>query len=221
MGYGLKLPKFVLDLPKYGCINIHISLLPHWRGASPLEYSLMNGDKETGVSIIKLVEKIDSGPIMASKSIKLDSNINKTDLIKKINLIGTKLLISTLPKIFNKKISYKNQDHNEATYAYKISSDLRKLDFSKNAEDIHNKIRAFADEPGAWFSYKNERIKIIKSNFIKGKWMNSIIINEKFHIGCGDGKICPEIIQKEGRNTMYLEDFLRGFKFDIGTKVNE
>jgi len=220
MGYGLKLPNFILELPVFGCINIHVSLLPRWRGAAPIEHALMNGDKKTGISIFKLVEDMDAGPVITSEIIDLDKNINKNDLTKKLNLLGPKLLISVLPKIFNNNISYENQDKNKITYAYKISSDLRKLDFNENFEIIHNKVRAFSPNPSAWFYFNNERIKIIKSSFVKGDWQPSIIINDKFHIGCKDGKICPEIIQREGKKPMYSEDFLRGFNFIIGSKVN-
>ena len=220
MGYGLKLPKYVLDLPLFGCINIHVSLLPCWRGAAPIEHALMNGDEESGITIFKLVEEMDAGPIIASKSIHLDSFINKDELTNKINLLGPKLLTSILPKKFDKKINYKNQDHGKATYAYKISTDLRKLNFYKKAEEVHNKIRAFANQPGAWFYFNNERIKIIRSSFEEGTWEPSTIINNQFHIGCNNGKICPEIIQKEGKKPMVLEDFLRGFDFIVGSKIN-
>ena len=97
---------------------------------------------------------------------------------------------------------------------------MRKLDFNENVETIHNKIRAFSPYPCAWFELNNERIKIIKSNFVKGNWLPSTIINDQFHIGCTFGKICPQIIQREGKKPMLLNDFLKGYSFEIGTKIN-
>ena len=221
MGYGLKLPNKVLNIPKLGCINIHVSLLPCWRGAAPIEHALLSGDQNTGVTIFKLVEKMDAGPIIAQESINIDDKISKEELTKRLNYVGVNLLKSVLPIIFNQKINYKTQDDNKATYANKITPDIRRLNFNENAKSVYNKIRAFSPKPGAWFNYKKERIKIIKSNFVEGDFESSRILNNKFHIGCKFGKICPEIIQKEGKKPLNLENFLRGFKIKVGDKVNE
>lgn len=220
MGYGLKLPEYLLNLPDLGCINVHLSLLPRWRGAAPIEHVLLNGDLQTGITIFKLVEKMDAGPIIVKKTILIDESINKGALINKLNSQGTKLLNSILPFIFDKKITYKKQDESKVTYAHKISTEMRKLSFNENVESIHNKIRAFSPNPCAWFFYNNERFKIIKSNFVKGHWKTSYILNNQFHIGCNDGKICPEIIQREGKKPLHLDDFLKGFDFIVDTKVN-
>lgn len=220
MAYGLKLPKFVLNLPRLGCFNIHVSLLPRWRGAAPIEHALLNGDNKTGVSIFKLVEEMDAGPIIVKKSIKIDETINKDELIKKLNIIGLELLNSILPDIFNHKLHYKAQAQKDVSYAPKITTNLRKIDFTNSIEQIDNKIRAFSSHPSAWFFYKKERIKIIEAEFIKGDWEPSKIINEFFHIGCKNGKMCPKVIQREGKKSMKLQDFLRGFDFKIGSKIN-
>ena len=220
MGYGLKLNKYILQLPSFGCINIHVSLLPRWRGASPIEHAIMNGDKKTGITIFKLIEEMDAGPIISTDSILIDSNENKEDLTKRLNILGLKLLNSILPNIFNKKINYQIQNQNNITYANKISTENRKLDFNENIETISNKIRAFSPKPSAWLIYKNERIKIIRSKVVKGIWEPATILNENFDIGCRDGKICSEIIQREGKKPMYLNDFLRGFNFNVGDKIN-
>ena len=220
MAYGLKLPKFILDLPRLGCINIHVSLLPRWRGASPIEHALLNGDTKTGVSIFMLVEEMDAGPIIIQESLQLSNDINKDELILKLNNIGVRLLISILPKVLNDKITIKNQDKDLATYAPKISSDMRKLDFNQPIKIINNLIRAFSYKPSAWFFYKNQRIKIIEAEFVKGNWEASVVINDLFHIGCKDGKMCPKIIQREGKKAMQLEEFLKGFIFEVNTKIN-
>jgi methionyl-tRNA formyltransferase len=220
MGYGIKLPQPILTLPEFGSINIHVSLLPRWRGAAPIEHSILNGDKETGVTIFKLEEKMDAGPIFAQDSITIKKNDNKESLTKKLNNAGVNLLRLTLKKIFLKEITLKKQDENEVTYAGKIISDNRKLDFNTKIDEVDCKIRAFAPYPGAWFFYDNERIKILEAQVIPGDWQPAIILNNKFHIGCKNGKICPNIIQREGKKPMQLSDFLRGFKFPIGFKLN-
>ena len=220
MAYGLKLPKFILDLPRLGCINIHISLLPRWRGAAPIEHAILAGDKKTGISIFKLNEEMDAGPIITSETIKINNSINKDQLIKILNIVGIKLLNTILPKILNETIAYKIQKKNEVTYAPKIYPEMRKLDFSQTTEVINNKIRAFAFKPSAWFYCNNERIKVIEADFCQGEWKSSTVINELFHIGCKNGKMCPKVIQREGKKPMKLEDFLRGFVFKVGSKIN-
>jgi len=220
MGYGLKLPQHILQLPTLGCINIHVSLLPRWRGAAPIEHVLLNGDKETGVTIFKLVQEMDAGPILAKDVISIDQHMNKEELTEKLNKLGTELLASVLPIIFNKEVYLVPQDDSKVTYAHKISSSMRQLNFNNEVETVHNKIRAFSPQPSAWFLINNERIKIIKSSFVEGKFKISIILNTEFHIGCKNGKICPQILQREGKKPMQIEDFLRGFEFIVGTKIH-
>jgi len=220
MGYGLKLPQYILQLPTLGCFNIHVSLLPRWRGAAPIEHALLNGDKETGVTIFKLVQEMDAGPILGKDVISVDQHMNKKELTEKLNKLGIELLISILPKIFNEDTFLTPQDDSKVTYAHKISSSTRLLDFNNEVKTVYNKIRAFSPRPSAWFLLNNERIKIIKSSLIEGEFEVSEILNTQFHIGCKNGKICPEILQREGKKPVQIEDFLRGFEFIVGTKVN-
>ena len=220
MGYGIKLPNSILTKPEFGCINIHVSLLPRWRGAAPIEHSILNGDKETGVTIFKLENKMDAGPIFDQDIITIEKNDNKESLTKKLNNVGVNLLRSTLKKIFLKEIDLKKQNESQVTFAGKITSDNRKLDFNVEVDEVDYKIRAFAPYPGAWFFFGNERVKILDAQVILGNWEPAIILNNKFHIGCKSGKICPNIIQREGKKPMQLIDFLRGFKFPIGFKLN-
>lgn len=220
MAYGLLLPVAILKIPFYGCVNIHVSLLPRWRGAAPIEYAIMNGDKETGITIFKLEEKLDSGPIISQSKIIIDDNITKQKLINKLNTIGIKLLLTSLPNMFTNKDIYEKQDEDLSTYANKITSLTTKIDFNKNVNEVFNKIKAFSPKPAAWFIYNNERIKIIEASIVLGDYSPSTIINNKFNIGCHGGKICPILIQREGKKPMMIENFLRGFNFNIGQKVN-
>ena len=220
MGYGLKITKPILELPDLGCINIHVSLLPRWRGAAPIEHTLLNGDNKTGVTIFKLIEKMDAGPILVKDEVAIEQDTNKGELIQKLNQQGIKLLNFVLPKIFNNENTLVPQDENKVTYAHKISPAMRKLDFKQEVEAVYNTIRAFAPQPSAWFMFDNERIKIVKASFKKGNFQPSTIVNDQFYIGCNNGQICPQIIQREGKKPMELKEFLKGFKFNVGSKID-
>ena len=220
MAYGLLIPTKILNFPQYGCINIHVSLLPRWRGASPIEHTLLNGDTETGITIIKLIEKLDAGPIIVQKKIPVVENINKDDLSDTLTQLGSDLLIDILPKLFADKIVMQDQNNKEATYAQKINSQMRKINFNLSTREVLNQIRAYATNPGAWFFYNNERIKIISASIQSNKGNSSTILNKQFELGCLDGSILPSYLQREGKKIMYIEDFLRGFSFTVGDSLN-
>ena len=220
MAYGKILPKDILELPKHGCINIHVSILPRWRGAAPIEHSLINGDKETGISIIKLIEKLDSGPIIVQKKLIIPENCNKLQLTDNLNKIGTKLLVNTIPLILNDEISLKIQDEKNATYANKITSKNRKINFNNSMRDILNQVKAHSPKPGAWFYLNKERIKLIDAKKGTGKGKISTVLNNKFEIACNDGSIEPLILQREGKNIVTKDEFLRGFMLKVDDIVN-
>tara|TARA_B100000686_G_C16647733_1_gene893780 strand:+ start:118 stop:1047 length:930 start_codon:yes stop_codon:yes gene_type:complete len=220
MGYGLLIPYDFLKIPKFGFINIHVSLLPRWRGASPIEYSILNGDQKTGITIFQIEKSLDTGPIISSAMINIDKNIFKEDLTNKLNKIGASLLINTLPKIFLNNILLKKQDHSQATYAKKINTEFRKINFNDKVNNVYNHIRAFSPKPSAWFFYKGNRINIIECSMKFCNSKPSTILNDQFHIGCLGGKIIPKIIQREGKKPMVIKEFLKGFKFKINQKVN-
>ena len=220
MAYGLLLPKEILEAPQYGCINIHFSLLPQWRGAAPIEHALLNGDEKTGVTIFRLVNKLDSGPIISSKFLKIENDMDKNDLTLKLNQIGKKLLINSLSNYINNQITLINQNDNDATYAHKIHSGDRKIDFSSSVDDVYNKVKAFSPNPSAWCVVGQENIKIIKCNKKHTESLPSIIVNDKFHLGCKNGLIEPLIVQREGKKPMNINEFLKGFHFTVGQKIN-
>ena len=221
VAYGKILPKEILEIPKFGCINIHLSILPRWRGAAPIEHALINGDKESGISIIKLVEKLDAGPIITQQKFIIPNDYNKLKLSNNLTEIGTKLLVRTVPNILKNNINLIEQDEKNVTYANKFKSIDRKINFNNRSKNIINHIKAYAPKPGAWFNINQDRIKIIdaKPGLTKGK--TSTILNKNFEIGCSDGSIDPKLLQKEGRNIVTKEDFIRGFNFKIGDIINE
>ncbi len=221
MAYGKILPKVILELPKFGCINVHVSILPRWRGASPIEHSLMNGDIETGISIIKLVEKLDAGPIIAQDKITIPPNFNKEQLTNSLEVLGIKLLINTIPKIFSNKIVLINQNDAEATYANKITTKSRQINFNNSTKNVLNQIRAHAPKPGAWFYLNKERIKIFEATIGNAKGKISTVINNNFDIACNNGSIQPKVLQREGKKIVTKDEFLRGFNLKVNNLINE
>ncbi len=220
VAYGMILPTSFINIPKYGCINIHFSLLPRWRGAAPIEHTLLAGDNKTGVSIINITSKLDAGDILMQESFLLDQNMYSEDLALNLTNLGKKVMIKTLPLILENKIIGKKQDENKVTFANKFLSKDRKINFHNSTKDVYNHIRAHGPKPGSWFTYKGERIKIIKAKKTREFGQSSTILNKDFIIGCKDGGIIPLVIQREGKKTVNLDDFLRGFTFTIQDKLN-
>ncbi len=220
MAYGKIIPKEVLNLPRNGCINIHVSILPKWRGAAPIEHTLINGDNETGITIIKMTEKLDAGPIIAQDKFDIPSHYNKEQLTNALTAVGKKLLVATLPKILNNELLLTNQNEEEATYANKITSEIRKIDFNDTVKNIINQIRAHSPKPAAWFYLNKERIKIIEAKPCSNRGNISTIINKNFQIACKDGSIEPLVLQREGKTIVTKEEFLRGFKIKVSDVIN-
>ena len=220
IAYGIILPLKFLNIPKYGCINIHVSLLPRWRGAAPIEHALLAGDEKTGISIISISPKLDAGDILMQESFAIDKDINSDDLTINLTNLGKKTLMETLPLLFENKLIRKKQDESKVTYANKFISEDRKINFYNSSDDVYNHIRAHGPKPGSWFTYRGERIKIIKAKKINELGKSSTILNKDFMIACKDGAILPLLIQREGKKVVSLDDFLRGFTFSIQDKLN-
>ena len=220
VAYGIILPKSFINIPKYGCINIHVSLLPRWRGAAPIEHALLAGDNKTGISIINITSKLDAGDILMQETFLLDQNMYSDDLALNLTNIGKTAMIKILPLIFKNKIIGKKQDENKVTFANKFLNEDRKINFNNSTKDVYNHIRAHGPKPGSWFTYKGERIKIIKAKKINELGESSTILNKEFVIACKDGAILPLLIQREGKRVVNLDDFLRGFTFSIQDKLN-
>ena len=220
IAYGIILPSKFLNIPKYGCINIHVSLLPRWRGAAPIEHALLAGDEKTGISVISISPKLDAGDILMQESFAIDKDINSDDLTINLTNLGKKTLMETLPLLFENKLIRKKQDESKVTYANKFISEDRKINFYNSSDDVYNHIRAHGPKPGSWFTYRGERIKIIKAKKINELGESSTILNKDFMIACKDGAILPLLIQRQGKKVVSLDDFLRGFTFSIQDKLN-
>ena len=220
VAYGQIIPKDFLNLSKNGFINIHASHLPKWRGAAPIQRSLMNLDKETGISFMKINEKMDEGPVCNVFSTEIKDNENAKDLsIRLANLAAEKILYC-LDDIFENKAIFKQQDHSEATYAKKIQKTEGKICWKDNAKKILGKINGLYPSPGAWFLFKGERYKILKAELSIVKGNPGVILSENFEIGCKEYSIKVLEIQREGKQSQNIKDFIQGTKIKKGIDLN-
>lgn len=216
VAYGQLIPKKFLDIPSKGFVNIHASLLPKWRGAAPIQRSIMNLDQQTGISIMKIKEELDSGPVMKKIEINISPHDTSGTISEKLSKIGSKYIVEALDDIFNEKARFIEQDHSNSTYAKKIKKNETKINWSENAQDIIGKINGLNPDPGAWFEYKKKRYKIWKASVLDKIGPGGTILNNNFIIGCKDKSIKIIEIQREGKNKLLLENFLLGFNFKTG-----
>jgi methionyl-tRNA formyltransferase len=215
VAYGLILPKEIIDGTKFGCINLHPSLLPLWRGAAPIQRTIMNGDTKTATCIMRMDEGLDSGDIIKQNIFDIDQNIIYNELADKFSNDGANLIIESLKELENGTANFIKQDHDKATYAKKISKEEAQIDWSKSASQVNQKIRGLSGNIGAYFMHQDERIKILKAKVIEDKSQNKNpgkILNNKLQISCSKGTLEPLILQKAGKQAMELEEFLKGFK---------
>ncbi len=219
VAYGQIISKKILDLPKEGFINIHASLLPKWRGAAPIQRSIMNLDTVTGISIMKIVEDLDAGPVMKKIQIKIDESTNTEELSKNLSKISSESIVEVLDNIFEKKSKFVEQNHESATYAKKINKNESEINWNENAKKILAKINGLNPNPGAWFVYKKIRHKIWKAKIAEKIGLSGTILDNNFIIGCGDKSLEIIEIQKEGKNKLSLKNFLMGTNFVQGDEL--
>ncbi len=215
--YGQIIPDIILDYPKYGCINVHGSLLPKLRGGAPIHHAIINGDKETGITIMYMASKMDAGDIISQKSLKIEENDNLDYIYNKMSVLGSELLIDTLPSIFNKTNSRIKQDESLVTFGFNIRKEEEKIDFDKSSTDIHNRIRGLSSIPGAYAMLDNKRVKIYES-FITDKVSNKepgtiIDINKDgMYVATKDRIIKITDLKIEGKKRYKIQDFINGVK---------
>ncbi len=213
--YGSIVPKVVLDYPSYGCINVHASLLPKYRGASPIVASILNGEKETGITIMYMDEGIDTGNIIMSRSIEIEDNDNSLSLSNKLSLLGANLLIDTLPKIFEGENFDIPQDNEEATYVGMLKREDEHIEFNNSVENIKNQVRAFSPEPYAFINIDDTEYKISEVEIKKCDVSKIGIIVEvnkdSFGITAKDGIVYIKRIKPSGKKEMSVKDFFNGF----------
>ena len=217
VAYGQIIPKEFLGLTKKGFINIHASILPKWRGAAPIQRSIMNLDKETGISIMQIVEKLDAGPVCNTYKINLENNLNADDVTEKLSLIAADKILDNIDDILDGRANFIEQDHSKATYAPKIQKIEGDIDWNERSENIIAKINGLSPKPGAFFIFKGERYKILKAEVGNRTGKPGEIISDYMEIACGDNKsIKITEIQRQGKIVQKIEEFSLGSRIKKG-----
>ena len=221
VAYGQIIPKKFLSLTKKGFINIHASLLPKWRGAAPIQRSIMNLEKETGISIMKIEEKLDAGPVCNSYKIEISQNDNSEKISEKLSLLAGKKILENIDNILNDKVEFKKQNHNEATYASKIEKSEGLIKWDETAENIIGKVNGLYPSPGAYFIYKGERYKILKAELASGMGESGDVLDDSLKICCGDKKSIKVLeIQRQGKRPQNINEFILGSQIKKGSNLN-
>tara|TARA_Y100001949_G_C15932360_1_gene306250 strand:+ start:76 stop:1005 length:930 start_codon:yes stop_codon:yes gene_type:complete len=219
VAYGQIIPSNFLNLAKKGFINIHASLLPKWRGAAPIQRSIMNLDKETGISIMKIVEKLDTGPICNSYSLELLENENTESLSNRLSLFAAEKIPNNIDDILEDKAVFKKQDNVKATYANKILKSEGKIDWNNSADNIIGKINGLYPNPSAWFIYNGERYKILKAEVSDKKGEIGSVLGDYLEVGCSDKSIKILEIQRQGKLPQKISEFMLGSQIKKGSSL--
>jgi len=216
VAYGGLIPKSLLDLPRYGWVNVHFSLLPRWRGAAPIQRAIMSGDKESGVTIMGMEEGLDTGPMCKVGRLAIGPTATAQSLHDELAALGARLMVEVLAQ---DDIISTPQPVEGVTYAKKIDKAEARIDFTRAAEEVRNHIHGLSPFPGAWFPVKGTRIKALLCEVVSGQGTPGTFIDDALTIACGSDAIRLLKLQREGKGAMESTDFLRGFIIAAGTEA--
>lgn len=221
VAYGLILPLEILQAPTYGCINLHASLLPRWRGAAPINRAIMAGDKETGVMVMQMEEGLDTGPVGLTERISIGENETAGELHDRLMTLGGQLTVSALAGLQRESLEFTPQSENGVTYAHKLSKEETRIDWSQPAEVVHNHIRGLSPFPGAWTEInlggKAQRVKVLKSSLSPTtSGTPGQILENGLTIACAEGSVNLDRVQRSGKGAVTSEEFLRGNNVTVG-----
>ena len=220
VAYGKLLPDSFLNLTKKGFINIHASILPSWRGAAPIQRAIINLDKKTGISVMKINNKLDSGPVCNKYEIEIKKQDNSETISEKLSLIASEKILDEIDNIIDGKANFIEQEHDKATYANKIEKTEGKINWNIKAEEILGLINGLFPSPGAWFTFKGERYKILKAEVGNSKGEPGIVLGQNLEIGCKEGSLKITEIQREGKKVQKIGEFLLGSRIKKGSNLN-
>ena len=220
VAYGKLLPESFLNLTKKGFINIHASILPSWRGAAPIQRAIINLDKKTGISVMKINNKLDSGPVCNKYEIEIKKQDNSETISEKLSLIASEKILDEIDNIIDGKANFIEQEHDKATYANKIEKTEGKINWNIKAEEILGLINGLFPSPGAWFTFKGERYKILKAEVGNSKGEPGIVLGHNLEIGCKEGSLKITEIQREGKKVQKIGEFLLGSRIKKGSNLN-
>ncbi len=219
VAYGLILPKAVLDAPKLGCFNVHASLLPRWRGAAPINRAIMAGDAESGVTIMRMDEGLDTGAMAMLERTAITPDMTAGELHDKLAPLGADLMMRALSAIERGSLTLTPQPEDGVTYAEKISKEETRIDWAKPWQEVRNHISGLSPFPGAWFELDGVRIKALRSTRGEGGGSPGTALDDQLTIACGDGAVRLVQVQRAGKQPMGAEEFLRGTKLEKGARV--
>lgn len=216
--YGQIIPRELLDFPKYGCINVHGSLLPKLRGGAPIHWAIINGFSKTGITVMKMSEKMDAGDIISQRSLDIGCDEILDSLYDRMSVLGRVLLIDTIPSILDGSAKYLNQDENEVTFGFNVGKDMEKIDFSRSCVEIKNLVRGLNSIPGAYSILDGKRMKIYQVEILDSKYNSGKcgeivdVSRDGFIVQCGDGYIKVLEIALEGKKRIMVSDYFNGIK---------
>lgn len=220
--YGLILPKTMLDAPRLGCLNVHASLLPRWRGAAPIERTLLAGDRETGISIVRMDEGLDTGPVLLAERLPIPPGMGAGALYDELAALGARLIVAALAAATQAQLNPKPQPADGATYAPKLRREEGALDWRQSAAALERAVRAFELFPGTYFTRDSERIRILAATVVDGPHdvAPGTVLDDALTIACGEGALRPTRLQRAGRAALPTDEFLRGYPVPRGTVLS-
>src|SRR5690349_21969337 len=217
--YGLILPKAILDAPRHGCLNIHASLLPRWRGAAPIQRAIMAGDAETGVTIMQMEAGLDTGPMLLRESTGIGADMNAGALHDALADMGAHLICKALDQL--PRLAPRPQPAEGVTYAAKIIKEECRIDWRRSAAELDRHIRGLSPAPGAFTEIKGERLTILAATIVAGQSGEpGAALDDRLTIGCGEGALRPTLVKRAGKRAMSSEEMLRGFAVPKGTRLS-
>ena len=219
VAYGIIIPREFLSLSKQGFINLHASILPKWRGAAPIQRSIMGQEKETGISVMKINEKLDEGDISHIFKINIMENENAQTLSDRLSNLASEKISEVIDSIIDKEVYFKSQDHSKATYAKKIKKTEGLIDWNDKAKNIIGKINGLYPYPGGYFIFKGERYKILKAQISFNKDQPGKVLSNDLEISCGENSIKILEIQREGKKPQKTNEFILGSQIEKGTNL--
>ena len=217
--YGLILPERILKIPKYGCLNVHASLLPKWRGAAPIQRSIMAGDKKTGISYMLMDKGLDTGPVILQKETKIGEDDNFLKVHDSLSFMASQTISDTILQFIEGKLATKEQNDDIASYADKIEKHETKIDWNLTAKEIRNLIYSLSPLPGAWtITKEGKRLKILSAQIEETKGEIAVLGKNQI-LGCGQSSLKIKEVKPEGKKVMLFDDYLRGKNFSLGEKI--
>jgi methionyl-tRNA formyltransferase len=219
VAYGLLLPKTILDAPKYGCFNVHASLLPRWRGAAPINRAIMAGDDESGVGIMQMEEGLDTGPVALTDRLPILPDMTAGELHDALAPRGAKLMLKALEMLERGALKSEPQGENGVTYAAKLDKNETRIDWSKPWQEVHNHCRGLSPFPGAWCELAGQRLRVLRTTKASGSGASGTALDDRLTVACGDGAIRILEAQLAGKKAMQADEFLRGAPVPAGTKL--